>query len=428
MHGIGGIEIYKTISNVATNATERTVLLAGAGGARTRILLLLNRRDEAAAAILRGIAQYQQVHQDWSVQVDERSRTPAELRWHLAQGWHGAISCNTSAALVDACAEFRLPLVTLDDSVRCEGVSRIRSDHGAVGAMGAECLLDRGFANLAFVGGEEEAWARERRAGFTEAVRLAHHEPVFFVSRNDASDRARSEGEARLLEWLVSLPKPLGVMAVDDQAALQVLEAARAAGLHVPDEVAVLGAGNDVAMCDLAVPSLSSVDPGLSQLGFLAAEHLHRRLRDPACPLCDVRVDPMGIVGRRTTDILAIPDRVVAAAVRCIAEHACEGVTVDQILPRVGSSRSQLERKFRRYLGRSPQGEIRRVQISRIRQLLADTDLPLKRIAELTGFEYMEYMCVVFRKLTGETMGAYRRKRRLLGCAAATENAIARVA
>lgn len=381
-----------------------------------------------AATILRGIAQYQQVHQDWSVQVDERSRTPAEIRWHLAQGWHGAISCNTTPALVDACAEFRLPLVALDDAPFYEGVSRIRSDHGAVGAMGAECLLDRGFANFAFVGGEEQAWARDRRAGFVEAVRLAHHEPVYFVHRPEDSDRARSEGEARLLEWLVGLPKPVGVMAGDDQAALQVLEAARCAGLHVPDEVAVLGADNDVAMCELAVPSLSSVDPGTFQLGFLAAEHLHRRLSDPTLPLCDVRIDPVGVVCRRTTDILAIPDRVVAAAVRYIAEHACEGVTVDQVLPHVGSSRSQLERKFRRYLGRSPQGEIRRVQISRIRQLLADTDLPLKRIAELTGFEYMEYMCVVFRRLTGETMGAYRRQRRLLGRAAMPENAIERVA
>ena len=395
---------------------------------RTRILLLLRRRDETAATILRGIAQCQQVHQDWSVQIDERTRTPAEIRWHLAQGWHGAISCNTTPELVAACAEFRLPLVALDDAPRHEGVSRIRSDHAAVGAMGAECFLDRGFASFAFVGGEERAWAAERRAGFAEAVRLAHREPVFFASQSDVTDRARSEGDARLLEWLVSLPKPVGVMACDDRTALQVLEAARCAGLHVPDEVAVLGADNDIALCELAVPSLSSVDPGTSQLGFLAAEHLHRRLVDPSVPACDRRIDPAGVVCRRTTDVLAIPDRAVAATVRYIAEHACEGVTVDEILPHVGASRSQLERKFRRYLGRSPQGEIRRVQILRIRQLLADTDLPLKRIAELTGFEYMEYMCVVFRRLTGETMGAYRRQRRQLVRATTPEKAFECVA
>jgi LacI family transcriptional regulator len=71
-------------------------------------------------------------------------------------------------------------------------------------------------------------------------------------------------------------------------------------------------------------------------------------------------------------------------------------------------SRSQLERKFRQHIGRSPQAEIRRVQLRKIRQLLLETDFPLKRIAELTGFEHMEYMCVLFKRLTGASPGAYR--------------------
>lgn len=412
--------------------TPAAATLPGPGPAapvpRTRILMLMGRRDGTTAAILRGVAHYQQVHQDWSVQVDEQSRSATEVRWLLARGWHGVVSCHTTPALVEACAEFHLPLVALDDALRQEGVSRIRSDHGAVGAMGAEYLIDRGFVHFAFVGCEEETWMRDRRAGFTEAVRLAHHEPVFFVLRPDSPERVRGEGEARLREWLAGLPKPLGVMAVDDRTALQVLEASRGAGLHVPDEVAVLGADNDIALCELAVPSLSSVTPGTFQLGLLAAEHLDRRLAEPGSAPCDLRIDPVGVASRRTTDILAIPDRVVAAAVRCIAAHACEGVTVEWVLQQVGASRSQLERKFRRHLGRSPQAEIRRVQISKIRQLLADTDLPHKHIAELTGFEYMEYMCVVFRRLTGQTMGAYRRERRQMGRTALPERALERVA
>lgn len=74
------------------------------------------------------------------------------------------------------------------------------------------------------------------------------------------------------------------------------------------------------------------------------------------------------------------------------------------------ASRSQLEKKFRRLLGRSPQAEIRRVQVAKIKQLLFETDFPMKKIAELTGFEHVEYMCVVFKRLTGESPGAFRRK------------------
>jgi len=163
--------------------------------------------------------------------------------------------------------------------------------------------------------------------------------------------------------------------------------------------------------CELSSPPLTSVAPGAYQAGFRAAEHLARRLADRCTPVCDLRIEPAGIVARRSTDVLAIPDRAVAAAVRYIAEHACEGLTVPEVLPHAAVSRAQLEKKFRQHLGRSPQAEIRRVQVARIRQLLADTDLPLKSIAELTGFDYMEYMCVVFRRLTGETPGTYRRSR-----------------
>lgn len=381
-----------------------------------RILLLFRERDEHTAAVLRGIAHYQQLHRGWSMSIDDGPLTTAELRWQLAQGWHGVISRNTSPELVEACADFRVPIVDLDETPPFSGVSKIRSDHGAVGAMGAECFLDRGFAHFAFVGSAAHGWARERHAGFAEAVRLAGHEAAFFDLPAANRNPQRADEDARQLgKWLVTLPKPIGVMACDDRRAVHVLEAARHAGFQVPEEIAVLGADNNPALCELAMPTLSSVVPGAFQVGFWAAEHLHCRLQHPQTAPCDLRIDPAGIAHRRTTDVLAIPDRATAAAIRYIAAHACEGLTVEAVLPHAAASRSQLERKFRRFLGRSPQAEIRRVQISRIRQLLSETDLPLKRIAELSGFDYMEYMCVVFRRLTGETPGAFRRRRRPAG-------------
>ncbi|HLP08313.1 MAG TPA: DNA-binding transcriptional regulator [Opitutaceae bacterium] len=401
-------------------ADELAAVLASNETARrmrngARVLLLFRKRDEAAATILRGIAHHQQLHRDWNIQFDECPRTTAETRWQMAQGWAGVISRDTTPALVEACAELQVPLVDLDDSPPYSGVSKMRYDHAAFGALGAECFLDRGFTHSAFVGSEEHAWARERRSGFVGVMRRAGQEPDFFAFEMEERDLGSRERDGRrLADWLAQLPKPTAVMACDDRTAAQVLQAARGARLHVPEEIAVLGADNDVALCELTAPSLSSVVPGAFQLGCLAADHLHRRICDSATPPCDLRVDPAGIAHRRTTDALAIPDRAVAAAVRYIAEHACEGLTVDAVLPHAAASRSQLEKKFRRYLGRSPQAEIRRVQLERIRQLLADTDLPLKRIAELSGFEYMEYMCVVFRRLTGETPGAYRRRRRPL--------------
>jgi LacI family transcriptional regulator len=374
--------------------------------------------DDGAAAMLRGIAHYQQTHGGWSALADDHPRTADELRVRLARGWDGVISQYTSTALVAACAERGLPLVDLADSPPVAGVSKIRPDNGAIGAMGGEFFLDRGFRSFAFVGPDSLGWACERRTGFVEAVRFGGHEAATLALPAPAGD-----GEARaLVRWLRELPKPVGVMASDDQCAVRVLEAAREAGCLVPEEVAVLGADNDVVRCELATPTLSSVDPGLSQVGYCAAEHLARRIADRGVGACDLRLDPAEVVARRSTDVLAIPDRAVAAAARYIAEHACEGLTVGAVLPHAAVSRAQLEKKFRQHLGRSPQAEIRRVQVARIRQLLAETDLPLKRIAELTGFAYMEYLCVVFRRLTGETPGAYRRRCLRGGAARAHED------
>ena len=120
-------------------------------------------------------------------------------------------------------------------------------------------------------------------------------------------------------------------------------------------------------------------------------------------------VDPVRVVTRRSSDTLAIKDRTVSAAIRFVSEQALHGCTVADVLNSVRVSRSFLERSFRQHLKRSPQAEIRRVQGSRIKQLLTETDFTLERISELSGFEHPEYMSVVFKRLFGQTPGKYRK-------------------
>jgi LacI family transcriptional regulator len=199
-------------------------------------------------------------------------------------------------------------------------------------------------------------------------------------------------------------------MSCVDMRAFQVMSAAQAAGFLVPEEVALLGVNNDSIRCDLSYPPMSSVAPNAFQSGYRAAELLDRMLRGENVGHVDMRIEPSGVVTRPSTDVLAIHDRNVAAALSSIRERACLGITVDDVVRHASASRSQLERKFRHYLGRSPQAEIRRVQVARIKQLLVETDFPLKKIAELAGFEHVEYMCVVFKRLSSHTPGAYRKK------------------
>lgn len=156
-------------------------------------------------------------------------------------------------------------------------------------------------------------------------------------------------------------------------------------------------------------PPLSSVAPNPERIGYEAAALLDHLMAGGQPPQQELLVEPLGVTTRQSTDVLALDDSTLAAAVRYIREHACEGITVPEVLKRVPLRRIELERQFRKYLGHSPQAEIRAVQLKRIKQLLAETDLPLEQIARLAGYKHPEYMNVVFKRLTGQTPGRYRR-------------------
>lgn len=379
---------------------------------KPQVLLVFMMRFEEATRVLHGIVQYERSHRQWGTFLDDEARAALDPEWLRGGGWHGVISRHTSPGLVQNCAQLGIPLVDVDDTPPFPGVPKIRPDNVAIGHLGAEHFLERGFQHFGFCGFGNELWSCERRNGFVEALKLAGFDcdvldvdyPGFLTPAWD------TEQAAAITAWLHRLPKPAAVMACVDVRAFQVLRAAQDAGLLVPEELALLGVNNDAMRCDLSYPPLSSVAPNAYQSGFCAAELLDRMIRGEDPGPTDMRIEPLGVTTRHSTDVLAVGDKHVAAALSYIRERACSQITVDNVVRHVSSSRSQLEKKFRRYLGRSPQAEIRRVQMARVKELLIETDFPLKRIAELTGFEHVEYMCVVFKRLTSESPGRFRRR------------------
>ncbi|HEY0946561.1 MAG TPA: DNA-binding transcriptional regulator [Opitutaceae bacterium] len=379
---------------------------------KPQVLLVFLTRFEECNAMLKGIAHYERSHRPWAAFLDDEARAETDPRWLRSKKWDGVISRHTTPALAHACTELRLPLVDLNDTPPFAGVPKIRPDNVALGHLGAEHFLERGFRHFGYCGFKNDGWSCERREGFVEALHLAGQTcDVFDVEYpGDLTPFWDEKQTTALAAWLRRLPKPVGVMACVDMRALQVIGAAQAAGLLVPEEVAILGANNDTIRCDLAYPPLSSAATNAFQSGYAAAETLALLMDGSRPDNYDVRIEPLGTVTRQSSDILAIGDKSVAAALSYIREHACHGIAVDDVLKHAFASRSQLEKKFRHHLGRSPQAEIRRVQVAKIRQLLVETDFPLKKIAELTGFEHVEYMCVVFKRLTNDAPGAYRKR------------------
>lgn len=362
--------------------------------------------------MLKGVAHFERTHRPWAAFLDDEARAEHDPRWLRSKKWDGVISRHTTPGLVQHCAELRLPLVDLNDTPTFPGVPKIRPDNVGLGHLGAEHFIERGYRSFGYCGFKNAGWACERRDGYVEALRLTGHDSqIFDVDYpGDLTPFWDAKQITALAAWLRRLAKPAAVLACNDMRGLQVISAAHTAGLLVPEEVAVLGVNNDTIRCELTYPPLSSVATNAFQSGYEGAELLARLMEGGTPDSFDRRIEPIEVVTRHSTDVLAINDKNVAAALSYIREHACHGLTVDAVLKHAFVSRSQLEKKFRHYLGRSPQAEIRRVQVAKIRQLLLETDFPLKKIAELTGFEHVEYLCVVYKRLTGEAPGAYRRR------------------
>jgi LacI family transcriptional regulator len=307
-----------------------------------QVLLVFLTRFEESAAMLRGIAHYERLHRPWAAFLDDEARAETDPAWLRSKPWSGVISRHTSAALVQGCAELGIPLVDVNDTPPFPGVPKLRPDNVAIGHLGAEHFLERGFHHFGFCGFGNEPWSRERRDGFVEAVKLAGRTcEIFDVDYpGNVSPQWDAKQIPALAAWLRRLPKPVGVMSCADFRAIQVMSAAQGAGLLMPDEVALLGANNDAIRCELSHPPLSSVAPNAFQSGYQAAELLNEMMRGEPVGAVDMRIEPLGVVSRLSSDVLAIRDRNVAAALSSIRERASHGITVTEVVRRTTASRS----------------------------------------------------------------------------------------
>jgi LacI family transcriptional regulator len=216
-------------------------------------------------------------------------------------------------------------------------------------------------------------------------------------------------------QWLVGLPKSIGVAGCNDDWAHRLLNTARRTGLKVPDEIAVLGVDDDELFNTLVSPSLSSILLPLEQIGFEAAAMLDR-IMDGGKPDVDPKLlPPVRVVPRASTDVLSLNDAEVVQALRFIRNKANQPIQVDDVLDHVPLSRRSLERKFQRLVGHSISAEIRRAHIERAKDLLISTDLAMPEVATGSGFTSATRLGIVFQKEVGEPPTLFRRRSRLGG-------------
>ena len=365
--------------------------------------------DPQQMPMLRGISDYAREQRTWVLQINPEMFT----RWlsDLAQ-WpgDGVIAALRTKAELDAARALKIPVVNLSGAVRNAAMPRIMVDQRAMGRMAAEHLIACGLSRYAYYGEREMWYSQQRKDGFIERLSA----DGFPCAVLDASTRfGRRNPWYKWMEpvkkWLKSLQPPIGLLAVHDYAAAMVVEACRHVGLRVPDDVAVVGIGNDTITCEFCEVPLSSVARSNREAGYEAAALLDRLMAGARPPKGDVLIAPEGVVRRRSTEVLVVADRTVQAAVEYIHEHVAQRLCVDGLCKHLSVSHRLLDLRFKKFLGCPPREFLCRMRVERAKQLLTAGDNPkLQQVANACGFTGVRHLRAAFKRVTGMTPADYR--------------------
>ncbi len=391
----------------------------GTGPACARVALLIETSRGYGRGLLRGIVRYARLHGPWSFYI-----TPGDFEQALPKmklwGGAGIIARVETLKMAHAVLAADVPTVLLDadpritgDVPRLEKLSEVSSDSEGAVRMGVDHLLERGFEYVAYVGIPHRVWSDRRLAAFNVVMRESGCEPYIYPLPRRKRDFSWEREQTSLARWIEELPKPVGVMACNDDRGRGVLEACRMAGVCVPEEVAVIGIDNDELLCELADPPLTSVALNTEHGGYRTAHLLDQLMQHKITTAQHLVVEPTQVVARRSTDVQAYNGREVGAALSFIHRNRARNFTVSDVAKTVGISRRNLEVKFRRALGRTILSEIQRVRLDHAKRMLRDTDLPIPDVAESSGYNSASYLTQVFRKEVGVSPAKYRTRFRV---------------
>ncbi len=407
-------------------------------GDMPHVILLMYPYAGLDRGMLEGIVRYARAHGPWIFHlageepdlplpeveaVSSLTREDARRRVHLPdlRRWDvaGIIGRLQNRQIARMALKSGVPVIGLelsDEQMKAgqptADLSTIHTNSHAAGRLAAEDLLERGFKHFGYCGYEGREWSQRRQDGFCQRIEEAGLTCHVYRPPKRKTPLPWQRERPRVLTWLGSLPKPVGVMVCNDTRGHQVLEATSLGEMAVPDDVAVVGVDDDQLFCELSTPALSSVKFDAEQGGYEAAELLDGLMSGRVTQQRRIVMEPLWVSARRSTDAIAVEDREVATALRFIRERSREPIGVDDVVEHVLLSRRAMEIRFQRVVGRSIRKEIQRVRLVWAKQLLLETVMPVTRIADAIGFGSHSYLSKVFHRETGETLAAYRRRHR----------------
>ncbi len=383
-----------------------------------RLLFITDFTEQFAYRFLRGILNYSQGTEHWVV----CKMPPSYMRQLGIEGvvaWAKEWRADVVIAQFDPDDDVTLfrknGIVALaqDYIAKFDTIPNITGDYGLTGTMAAEYFLSKGYTNFGFFGYNGVCWSDERCEAFRSRIEKSMPGGEnFYMYDGQNIDNMWYYDQSELTAWLNSLPKPIAIMACDDNQGNILLQACELCGINVPFDVAIIGVDNDEILCNMSNPSMSTINVDIERGGADAAAMAERMVKDPTYMGEDIVLHPLSVVERLSSSLFATNDKEVLMALRYIHAHIDTKISVSDILQCVPISRRLLETRFKKMTGMTIYNYISLKRINRFAQLLLSSNDSISDIAARMDECDTKSISRRFKELKGCTPLEYRRKKR----------------
>jgi len=372
-----------------------------------RLLIISDFTESFAVKLLKGIVDYSRRKEQWSIcrmppAYKQSIGIPGVVKWAKDWSADAVIGQFEETDDVSLFARNGIAVVAQDYKKRFSNIPNITADYIGTGRMAARFYIERGFRNFGFFGFNNVCWSDERCEGFRKEVEEAGFGGNFYNYNLQDIDRLWYYERDKLREWLRTIPKPIGIMACDDNQGNNLIEACHAAGVGIPSEVSVMGVDDDELLCSLSSTTLSSIHVDIEEGGWKTAELIERMVNFPGAPVEDVVLKPMKIVGRISTAAYATDDPNIQTAVQFIHRNYQKKISVKDVTAEVPLSRRLLERRFKAVTGQTLYQYI--------------TDLKIKHFAELLQNSGEQVISIALSLGENDSKSISRRFKQIYGC------------
>jgi LacI family transcriptional regulator len=369
--------------------------------------LLVETSREFGRQLIIGIARYSRFHGPWSFYkepIDLKSSIPRLTSWKP----DGIIM--RDSLIKNELIKLRIPTILVQhDSSYSKDLPVVTTDSFSIAKMASEHFIERGLKNFAFCGFDNYEWSNYRKHFFCKHNTKSGFKTYVYSSPKNIRMHDWEKEQSHVSDWLKTVPKPVGLLACNDDRGQHILEVCKRLSLKVPEDVAVIGVDNDPMICDIGDPPLTSIALNVESAGYEAAKLLDQMIDNQEIKAQPINVSPTHIVHRQSTDLLAVSDPEVVVAIRFIKENAKNKILVDDVVKITRIGRRSLEQRFRKTIHRSIYDEIRKVRVEMISKLLIETDLPISHISSLFNFTDVEHISRYFKKEKGIGLREFRK-------------------